>query len=152
VYGFYGGTSLPSTINLTFASADFWVEGYNVANNIGWTLEGCDFDGDGTGDFMFSARDGERVGYNGEGRTFCIKGSATLATHFQVQNDDADYIFNGGMDYFQLGDKIATGDIDGDGADEILIAAPFIDSSTGRLMIFDLNPVTAADDIWLMYE
>ena len=102
---------------------------------------------------MFATRDGERVGFNAEGRTFVIFGKRSgFPSLFQVANDDADVIINGGMNSYQLGDWIGAGDLDGDGADEIMIAAPFVDSSKGRLLIFDLTPITSVGRAWSGYR
>jgi hypothetical protein len=113
---------------------------------------GGDFNGDGIGDIMFSSRDGERAGFNIEGRTFIIMGRYNLPAHFSVQAEDFDYIINGGLDNFQLGDSIASGDIDGGGVDEILIGAPFYDNDRGRLLIFDLNNRLGVASPWSLYE
>ncbi|MBN1902818.1 FG-GAP repeat protein [Candidatus Sumerlaeota bacterium] len=152
VYGFYGKTSFPSVIDLASQSADFVIQGYNVENDIGGTLYNGDFNGDGFGDIMFSSRDGERPGYDTEGRTYILFGKTSLPSTISIQNEEFDCIINGGMDYYQLGDTIASGDVDGDGADEILIAAPFVDSGKGRLLVFDLNPRTAVSSFWNLYE
>lgn len=151
-YGFYGKTSFPSVIELASQSPDFLVQGYNEANNIGRNLYQGDFNGDGFGDIMFSSRDGERPGYNSEGRTFILFGKASLPSTISIENEEFDYIINGGMDSYQLGDTIASGDVDRDGADEMLIAAPFVDSGKGRLLVFDLNPRTAVSSYWNLYE
>jgi len=152
IYGFFGGSELPSSINLAFESSDFFVEGYNETNSLYWSLEGADFNGDGIGDFMFTSRDGERPGYNSEGRTFIVLGKSSFPSEISVENEEVDYIINGGMDYLQLCDTFCSGDIDGDGADEILLGAPFVDSWTGRALLFDLNPRTAVSAFWSMYE
>ncbi len=153
VYGFFGRSGFPSLISLASQSPDLFVQGQNVDNSIGSTLIPGDFNGDGVGDFLFSTRDGERAGFNTEGRTFVIFGRRSgLPSVFQVSADDADVIINGGMDYYQLGDWLGSGDLDGDGADEILIAAPFVDSSRGRLLVFDLTTVTSVGSFWGSYR
>jgi hypothetical protein len=102
---------------------------------------------------MFATRDGERAGFTTEGRTFVVFGASSgFPASFSVAAEDVDLIINGGMSGFQLGDYIAAGDIDGDGADEIAIAAPFVDSFTGRVLVFDLNPPAAAGREWELYE
>jgi hypothetical protein len=151
-YIFYGKTSFPSVIDLASQSSDIFIQGYNVANNIGRNLYQGDFNRDGFGDIMFSSRDGERPGYNSEGRTYILLGKAFLPSTISIENEEFDYIINGGMDYYQLGDTIASGDVDRDGADEMLIAAPFVDSGKGRLLVFDLNPHTTASPIWNLYK
>jgi hypothetical protein len=152
IYGLFGRASFPSTISLASQQPSFFVEGYNINNNIGATLVSGDFNGDGIGDIMFSSRDGERAGFETEGRTFIIMGRYNLPSHFSVQAEDFDYIINGGLYYFQLGDSIASGDIDGGGVDEILIGAPFYDNGRGRLLVFDLNNRLGVASPWALYE
>ncbi len=152
IYGFYGKNLFPTLIDLATNNADFLVEGYDISNNIGDTLQAGDFNGDGIGDFIFSSRDGERPGYDAEGRTFGLFGRASFPSRISVQSEEVDFIINGGISYFQLGDTIGSGDIDGDGADEILIAAPFYDAGKGRLLVFDLNPPSAIRGHWQAYE
>ncbi|MFH0792868.1 MAG: VCBS repeat-containing protein [bacterium] len=152
VYGFFGKSTFPASLDLLSATPDFLVEGYNSSNAIGRTLVSGDFNGDGVGDFLFASRDGGRGGFSGEGRTYLVLGRTGLPSSFSVQSENMDYIFNGSVAGFQLGDWLGAGDLDGDGADEILIAAPFVFSTTGRLLVFDLNPVVAASPTWALYE
>jgi hypothetical protein len=152
-YGFYGGSGLVGTFSLSGKPYDFMVQGMNVANDIGSRLATGDFNGDGGGDFLFATRDGERAGFNSEGRTFVVFGSsAGVDEILRVADEDADVIINGGLDYFQLGDWVASGDFDGDGAEEIVISAPFVDTSTGKLLVFDLTVPTSVDEGWADYR
>ena len=151
IYGFYGG-GLSADYDLTGANPDFFIEGYNENNALYWTLEPGDFNGDGFGDILFSSRDGERSGFSSEGRVFAIQGQSSMPENFSVENEDFDYIINGGKDYFQLGDTIASGDVDNDGSDEVIAAAPFVDSSNGRFLIFDFNPQLSVSGAWIYYE
>ena len=152
IYGFFGRTNFPATIDLGSQNSDFFVEGDNVENSLYWALEKADFNGDGIGDFMFTSRDGERPGYDAEGRTYLILGKTPFPTSYSVQSENFDYIINGGVNYLQLCDTFTAGDVDGDGADEILLGAPFLDSSRGRLFVFDLNPRTQVLPQWIFYE
>jgi hypothetical protein len=152
IYGFFGRTDFPASIDLGSRNADFFVEGYNVENSLYWAIDGADFNGDGFGDFMFTSRDGERPGYDAEGRTFLILGKTPFPTSYSVESENFDYILSGGVNYLQLCDTFSSGDTDGDGADEILLGAPFVDSSKGRLFVFDLNPRLSASPLWNLYE
>ncbi len=159
IYGFWGSGSLTGTKRMDVVSPDFFVAGKDNSNDIGSTLEAGDVNGDGISDIFFAARDGERTGWNGEGRTFLIQGRAALPQAFTIDEDlvsaaaRVDVVINGGIDNLQMGDAMAAGDIDGDGAFEICLAAPFLESNTGRLFVFDLSPPrTAAGASWVLYE
>ncbi|GAB4311541.1 MAG: hypothetical protein Kow0059_01650 [Candidatus Sumerlaeia bacterium] len=149
-YGIFGSASPAGLINLATTPPGFFVEGIDINNDVGRALAAGDFNADGAGDFFLTARDGERPGHNAEGRAFVIFGSQfDFPALFRLAQDEANLIINGGVDNLQLGDTIAAGDVDGDGADELLLAAPFVASNTGRVLVFDLN-LTALDDILWM--
>lgn len=144
------GTENPSgIITLSSATPAVFVKGANIDNNIGRALAAGDFNGDDKGDFFVAARDGERPGFSGEGRSYVFFGGVGLQAVYELAQDEADVIINGGMNNFQLGDTITAGDIDGDGADELVIAAPFFDKGTGRVLIFDLTPTALDGALWL---
>ncbi|MCX7719341.1 MAG: hypothetical protein N2111_13205 [Candidatus Sumerlaeaceae bacterium] len=152
VYGLSGRTAFPSNINLATTSPDFLTTAPANDQSIGDTLSVGDYDGDGRKDFLFSSRDGDRPAFSGEGRTFIVRGRPALPATLDLGAEEADWIVNGGANNFQLGDTVASGDIDGDGADEIMLAAPFLDGNTGRLLIFDFTPVPAAAADWQLFE
>ncbi|MBX7245757.1 MAG: VCBS repeat-containing protein [Candidatus Sumerlaeaceae bacterium] len=154
VYAFLGKTTWPATINLASASPDLFIAAGDTTNTIGDTLAVGDFNKDSRADFMFSARDGERPIFSNEGRTYVVGGRASFPGTLSLTqgSEQVEYIVNGATNNLQLGDTIATGDIDGDGAVELLLAAPFVNSSTGKLLIFDITPVPAAAAEWQLYE
>ncbi|HRU54036.1 MAG TPA: FG-GAP and VCBS repeat-containing protein [Candidatus Sumerlaeia bacterium] len=152
IYGFYGRTNFPAAIALSSQQPSFIIRGFDIRNEIGKTLVSGDFNGDGIGDILFSSRDGERDGFNSEGRTYLVFGKPNFPSQLSIETEQVDYIINGGVNNFQLGDAIAAGDLDNDGADEFLIAAPFVDGGKGRLLVFDLNPQLAVSARWEMYE
>ncbi|HMX63300.1 MAG TPA: hypothetical protein PKD58_09560, partial [Candidatus Sumerlaeota bacterium] len=97
-------------------------------------------------------RDTARPGFTTEGRTFGKFGAATATGTFLLQTEQVDLIINGNQSGLQLGDFITTGDPDGDGAAEIMLAAPFINSSTGRALLFDLTSSALDAKSWSLYE
>ena len=153
VYAFFGGSSFPATINLATATPGVFVRGWDASHHIGPTLDVGDINGDGRADFMFSSRDGGRTGFDGEGRLYVVFGRAGIPAQFSVEAEDMDLIINGGQAGLQMGDTIGVGDLDGDGAAEILESSPFVASSTGILYGFDLTPiVTSARGDWALFE
>ncbi|MCC6545673.1 FG-GAP repeat protein [Candidatus Sumerlaeota bacterium] len=150
VYVFLGRTTW--TASMTTASASSVVRGYASSIPIGKTVAAGDVNEDGFADFLFASRDTGRAGAPTEGRTFGIFGAATLAATYSLQAEQVDLIINGNLSGLQLGDFISTGDPDGDGADEILLAAPFVESSTGRVYLFDLTSSALGTTGWVLYE
>lgn len=152
IYAFFGRTSWPASLSLASQNGDVMVQGFSQSNIIGSEVEAGDFNGDGIGDMLFSSRDAGRTGYPGEGRTYIVYGRAGIPATLSLLNEEVEVIINGGASGFQLGDTIGRGDTDADGADEMLLAAPFLESSTGRLFLFDLTPPPTAACDWPLFE
>lgn len=149
LFGILGRKRLPSRIRYGPHSCDFIVEGIDVHNAIGSTLIAGDVNGDGLSDILFSTRDGERLGLGSEGRTFILFGRLTpFPRVLRLSENAADAVINGGLRDFQLGDQLAAGDWDGDGADELLLSAPFRDRDSGRILLFDPTPPTQTGEGW----
>ncbi len=148
-----GRPQLPTRVRYGSHSCDFIIEGIDVHNAIGSTLTMADVDGDGLSDLLFSTRDGERLGLGGEGRTFVVLGRTTpFPRILRLAENTADAVINGGYREFQLGDQLAAGDLDGDGADEVILSAPFSDNGSGRVLVFDLTPPTEVGEWWRDYR
>lgn len=150
VYTFLGRATWPPS--MTTASFDAVVRGYSNSVPIGDKLAAGDVNNDGFADYFFPSRDTARPGFTTEGRTFGKFGAATATGTFLLQTEQVDLIINGNQSGLQLGDFITTGDPDGDGAAEIMLAAPFINSSTGRALLFDLTSSALDAKSWSLYE
>ncbi len=83
-----------------------------------------DFSGDGEPDLAVGA---DSAGSWHHGAVHVFVGPITADRHL----DDADWILSGGTESGQAGKRLASpGDLDGDGADELLVAAPGSSSSS----------------------
>ncbi|MES2644810.1 MAG: FG-GAP-like repeat-containing protein, partial [Myxococcota bacterium] len=112
------------------ASAATTLTGTAVLNEqFGYSVSRAgDVDGDGYDDLIVSAPaiDTTRVGH-----AYVFHGSATgIAT-------TATTTFTGASRYYKFGQRVAGGgDVDGDGYDDVLVAAPAYTSATGQVYVF----------------
>lgn len=148
----FNGRSTWSPTSLTTANDSFGFFGNSNATTIGARLAVGDVNKDGIADMVFSSRDAARPGFTTEGRTFVVFGSPTLANGDRfLESAGHDLEINGNVSGLQLGDYITTGDLDGDGAHEIILAAPFLNGSTGRIYVLDPSPVPLGASMWQLY-
>lgn len=120
---FYGGTGLASK---SASASDVTITGEGASNEFA-DIFLCDLDGDGRQDII--ATDG---GYDGSrGRVYVFYNS-NIATKNAA---DADVIFTGETvgDGFE---SVQTGDVNGDGTEDLLVGARVYDSNHGRTYIF----------------
>ncbi len=137
-YVFYGGSTLSSK---GAGSADAILTGEGPANPTGFGtfVSGVgDINGDGRSDIAVSD-----AGYNGNtGRCYLFFGGPTLLSRGAAS---ADVILTGetGPGYFgTLG--AASGDVNGDGYLDLIVGAPFANSSAGRAYVFYGGPALAS--------
>ena len=139
-FGPFGGEMSTTSADVVFTGNDGDSLGYDVRS-------GGDFDGDGYDDLLISAFSNDDYGYN-TGAVYLMSGplgsSTTLSNATALlygTGDDED-----GMLYY-IGDP---GDIDGDGYDDFLVAAPFTDATAstnnGRAYLV-YGPVSGTDAI-----
>lgn len=115
VYLVYG----PITADLDLGSADAEVGGEAAGDAAGSRVFGIgDYDGDGLDDWAVGLR-GEDTNGTDAGAVYVITSSTAPTTLA-----DADYILRGNTDGFEAGNAVhGTGDLDGDGNDDLLIGA-----------------------------
>lgn len=116
------------------ADADLFITGEFTFSNAGQSLTeagGCDFDGDQIADLLIGAPFADRTEIqtsaaasgDNAGRAYLIYGKKGLAGDLSLSR--ADHVFFGEKRYDAAGTHVAClGDIDGDGFDDIAIAAP----------------------------
>jgi len=121
----FGSPTLGGTIDLATTSANVTVIGGGNGDNLGTSVAGGDFDGDGTDDVLVGAplADGASNGRSNSGESNVILGSATLSGTKDMAASDQDLTVFGIDAFDQLGRSGAGGDFNGDGIDDLLLGA-----------------------------
>jgi hypothetical protein len=127
-YGCFG----PLTSNKAASSCDLVITGQTASSSFGWDVAYVgDENGDGDDDFMVSAP-GMRGDSAGAGVTYLFRGNLSGSKRVS----DADASFLGSHNYGAVGYSIGrAGDFNGDGNDDLLIAGPSANSSTGMAYV-----------------
>ena len=122
-YVIYGGPSLPSTIDLDFASADLTVYGDDAEDHSGHAVAAADINGDTTEDIIIGAKYADPGGRSRAGKTYVIYGSPSLPSTIDLDSTNADLTVYGDDADDESGTSVAAGDIDGDTTDDLIIGA-----------------------------
>ena len=127
-YVIYGGPSLPSSIDLNQSTSDVALQlwGSEISNFLGEALDHGDFNGDGYDDLVVSA-----IGANFGGRVRCgiayvVFGQGVAFSDSLIDlssGDSTDVMIVGKVNNLNGGNSIASGDIDADGYDDIVVTA-----------------------------
>ena len=131
-YVIFGSSSPPSTFDLNTESADITVKGGDDANDYsGWAVASGDVNGDGYDDLIIGANEANPPGAYNAGTTYVIFGSSNPPQTIDLNSQPADITVYGADIYDMSGSAVASGDVNGDGYDDIIIGAPWANKLGG---------------------
>ena len=127
VYLIYGAADIPALIDLRTASADVTVFGVEAEDRLGSSVATGDMNGDSYDDLIAGA-----PGAGDGGATYVIFGSPALTGVLLLETTPADVTILGGEAGDHLGESVASGDVNGDGYDDLAAGAPGDDPAGGE--------------------
>lgn len=129
VYVTFGSPSLPQTVSTRLDQQDFTIAGAEGFDETGDAVAVGDVNGDGIDDIVViaEAADGPDNARENAGEVFVFFGSPELRGLASIADGDQDLAILGAESQDTLGFSVDTGDVNGDGIDDILLGARLAD-------------------------
>ncbi len=129
-YVIFGSPSLGGTVDLAGVEQDFTFRPAEGFTRVGTTFAIGDVNGDGIDDLIaggpFGGRvEGTRPGSprTTEGEVYVVFGAPDLSGEKDVARGEEDVRLKGAQEYDSFGQAVASGDVNGDGVDDIIVTA-----------------------------
>ena len=133
-YVIFGSSSLPSIIDLSTSSADIIVYGDDDKGYSGCAIASGDINHDGCDDIIIGAPHANPGGRSGAGETYVIFGSDSPPSTIDLRTQYASITVYGDDAWDYSGHAISSGDVNGDGYDDIIIGVPAAEQYGKRLI------------------
>lgn len=114
-------------IDLAATSSDVTIYGADAEDLAGFAIATADVHGDGIADLILGAlwADGPDNARSRAGDIYVISGAAALPLQLDLAAEDGAAVIFGAQPDHRLGETVATGDVNGDGVDDLILPAPF---------------------------
>ena len=131
VYVFFGGTGLPAQADLSSSSPDVLLESPGPSSFFGDSVATADVNGDGVADLIvgstFAAPPSGAAPASQAGAVYVVFGGSKWPAALHMAKGEYDLAVYGAENLDELGDTVASGDVNGDGIDDILMVAEAAD-------------------------
>ena len=120
---------LPELLDLAEAGADLTVYGQDQGDSLGFTVATGDVNGDGTEDALFGAPIGDGCNNAAEdaGEAHVLLGRKDWPQVVDLASEGSDRSYYGGGAGDEVGFSLASGDVNGDGYDDVVLGALLAD-------------------------
>ena len=115
------------TIDLSTQTADITIYGEDALDFFGAAVTSGDVSGDGYDDIIIGAFFADTPGGTDAGKTYVIYGSSSPDSEIDLSTESADITVCGAATEDYSGMTVASGDVNGDGYDDVFISAPQAD-------------------------
>ncbi|MDH5715792.1 MAG: hypothetical protein OEZ30_09535, partial [Candidatus Aminicenantes bacterium] len=123
IFGFSSPWPFTVTIDLSIQTADITICGAAESDHSGWAVASGDVNNDGFDDIIIVADGADPSGGIDSGASYVIFSSSSLPKTIDLSTESADITVLGDYEYDQFGSALASGDVNGDGYDDMIIGA-----------------------------
>jgi len=133
-YVIFGSPDLSGTVDTALGEQDFTIQGAQGGDFLGYALAAGDVSGDGVDDIIVAApgADGPDNARSGAGEAYVVLGSPELTGTIDVGQDQQNLTILGAVADDFLANFAASGDVNGDGIDDILLGTHMADGPEGQ--------------------